>query len=185
MLGLSHCWVIIQTNNLDLCSTLYIFICCVWFFFWPGKTFFHLLVLLKYSWFIMLCRFQVYNKVIHLYTHTHIHSFSDCFPRYVITEYSVEFPTVYAFISKIKVSHKEYEKACCEVVNSWWMGGELLSNFLQARRSSFATGETLYFSLKISVCMLLFCWWKENIFYGILVFWSFQGTYNSNHFVLL
>ena len=51
--------------------------------------------LLEYSWFTMLCYFQVYNKVNQLYIYIYP-LFLDSFPIQFITEYWVEFPVLYS-----------------------------------------------------------------------------------------
>ena len=70
------------------------------------------LIVLKYGLFIMSCSFQVYNKVIQLYTHVSIYSFS-CFSLvgyYKILSivpcatYSRSLLVIY-FIYEVKSSH--------------------------------------------------------------------------------
>ena len=54
--------------------------------------------LIKYSWFIAVCSFLVYSKVIHTHTQTHIYmsSFSYSFPLWFITWYWIYFTGLYS-----------------------------------------------------------------------------------------
>ena len=52
--------------------------------------FFSILISLEYSWFTMLCWFQVYSS----YVYTHICSFLDSFLMQLITEHWVAFPVL-------------------------------------------------------------------------------------------
>ena len=68
-----------------------------YFLYCKVYSFYFIIFLLKYSWFIM---FRVYSKVTQLYIYISmdidIDSFSDSFPIWVITVYWVEFPVLYS-----------------------------------------------------------------------------------------
>jgi len=63
----------------------------------PAYIIFHhfAIIYLEYSWFTVLCMFQVYSKLIPLYIYIYPF-FSDSFPILVITEYWIEFFVLYS-----------------------------------------------------------------------------------------
>ena len=74
---------------------------------------FLILFLLKYSWCTMLCQFLLYNKVTHIYTHTHTYIIHICIYTYINT-YTYVHTCVYTntcilflILSSIMFYHKD------------------------------------------------------------------------------
>ena len=100
-------WSCFTPNNWDLCKCLEIGLDFLFPFvtitFFPFFFFLQKIILLMYSWFIMLYSFLLYSKMIQLYTYTHTHThtyihthtFSYSVPLWFATWCWIWFPVLY------------------------------------------------------------------------------------------